>query len=371
LYATGTIGLHGFDVKGMSKERVLKAINLEEPDAVPFFDFLYENRSFENVLGKKVPIITPEITVEGHKALGLDMICTGAGPPRGWKNRRIAPDIEVDEWGIKYRSTPDLKTLPWFLEGPIKSPEDLERYEMPDPDAAGRLDDLKAILKMVGEEMAVAASFPLGGPQTAASFLTGFSAFLKYAIMNPAFADRLLAMQTQYCLEIGNQYIDAGVDIIFLNEDLGDVHGPLLSPKTLRDRVMPHLKKLCMAFKKRGARVLLHCDGNLNLIMDDLVGLGIDGLHPLERKSAMDIAKIKSEYGDKICLIGNVDASQLLPFGSYDEIGKQIKECFEAAAPGGGYIFASDHSIHPGIPGDRARFLFQKAREYRKYPSKP
>ncbi|MCW4020852.1 MAG: uroporphyrinogen decarboxylase family protein, partial [Candidatus Bathyarchaeota archaeon] len=103
-------------------------------------------------------------------------------------------------------------------------------------------------------------------------------------------------------------------------------------------------------------------------IMDDLIELGIDGLHPLERKAKMDIGEVKSLYGDKICLIGNVDASVILPLGSHEEITSQIKECIETAAPGGGYIFASDHSIHPGIPENRAKFLFETAEKYRKYP---
>jgi len=354
----------------LSKERVLEAIDLEEPDMVPFFDFLYENKSFENVLGKEISSVTPDVIVEGHKALGLDMICLGAGAPEGWINCRIAPDIEVDEWGIKYRVTSDFKALPWFLEGPIQKQEDLKQYEMPDPYASGRLKNLNAVLKMAGDEMAVAASFPLGGPLTAASFLTGFDDFLRYVIADPAFASRLLDLQTSYCLEIGKQYLDAGVEIIFLNEDLGDVHGPLLAPKTLKARVIPHLKNLCDAFKKRGAKILLHCDGNLRLILEDLIGLGIDGLHPLERKSGMDIAWIKGKYGEKICLIGNVDASVLLPLGSYEGISHQVKECFELAAPGGGYIFASDHSIHPGIPGHKAKLLFHVAEKHRKYPQR-
>jgi len=60
-------------------------------------------------------------------------------------------------------------------------------------------------------------------------------------------------------------------------------------------------------------------------------------------------------------LIGNVDGSVLLPLGSYEEIARQTKGCIEVGALGGGYIFASDHSIHLGIPGDRARLLFQRA----------
>ena len=354
----------------MSKERVFDAIDLEEPDAVPLFDFLYEHRSFENILGKEVSSVTPEVVVEGHRALGLDMICSGAGAPEGWANRRIAPNMEVDEWGIKYRLTSEFRALPWYLEGPIKTPEDLEEYEMPDPYAPGRLRNLETILKMVGDDMAVAIAFPIGGPLTAAGFLMGFDALFKNLILRPRFVEKLLGLQTWYCLEIGKLCMDAGVEIIFINEDLGDVHGPFLAPKLFRERVLPYLAELTRTFKGRGAKVLLHCDGNVNMIMDDLVGMGIDGFHPMERKAQMGIAEIKRRYGDKICLIGNVDASILLPLGTHDEIAQQIKECLRAAAPGGGYIFASDHSIHPGIPGNRAKFLFKTAKKHRKYPIK-
>ncbi len=353
-----------------SKEKILKAIHLEEPESIPLFDFLYEHKSLENVIGRKILHITPEVIVEGHKALGLDMICLGAGPPTGWINKTISPSIEVDEWGIKYRVTPDLRTLPWFIEGPIKNPEDLEAYEMPDPHAPGRLSNIEAVLNMVGREMAVAASFPIGGPLTAAGFLTGFDKILVHIIANPSFAKKILQLQTEYCLEMGKRYIDAGIEIIFLNEDLGDIHGPFLAPKTLRERVLSHLKEICDSLKRRGAKILLHCDGNLNAIIEDIIGLGIDGLHPLERKSQMNIAHLKSEYGDKICLIGNVDASILIPLGSRDEITRQIKGCIETAGPSGGYIFASDHSIHTAISGERAKFLFQTAKRFSVYPKR-
>jgi len=75
----------------LSRERVFAAIDLEEPDAVPLFDSLYEHRSFENILEREVFSLTPKVVVEGHKALGLDLICSGAGAPEGWANRRIAP----------------------------------------------------------------------------------------------------------------------------------------------------------------------------------------------------------------------------------------------------------------------------------------
>jgi uroporphyrinogen decarboxylase len=353
-----------------AKERIIRSLDHEEPDRVPFFDFLYEHKSFENILEKKINSLTPKTIFQGHKALGLDMICIGAGQPKGWKNNKIAPDIEVDEWGIKYKVTSNYKTLPWYLEGPIKKPEDLDVYLMPDPYAEGRLSTLKSILKMLGDNMTISSSFPLGGPLTAASFLTGFDNFLKYLLSKPSFAKKLLEIQTRYCLEIGKQYIDSGVNIIIINEDLGDIHGPFIAPKLLKEKVIPYLKSLCEAFKKRGAKVILHSDGNLNLILDDLLELGIDGLHPIERKANMNLKEIKNLYGDKISIIGNVDASILLPLGTYEDVKKQIKECIKVAAPGGGYIFASDHSLHPGIPGKKIRFLFKTAEKFKKYPIK-
>jgi uroporphyrinogen decarboxylase len=350
-------------VMGSSKERILSAINLEEPDTIPLFDFLYEHKSFENVLGTTFEKITPEVIVKGHKALGLDMMCLGSDPPEGWKDHYIAPNIKVDEWGIKWKITPDMRTLPWYLEGPIKTEEDFNRYVMPDPEAPGRLNTIKEVQKLVKDEMAISATFPIGGPFTVAFLLTGGANFLKFLVLKPSFTNRLLEMACNFCIKLGERFLEEGVDIIFLNDDLGDIHGPFLAPKLFKERVLPYLEKVVKTLKRKGAYVLLHCDGNINLILEDLVNMGINGYHPMERKAGMNIKEIKEKYGNKICLIGNVDASTLLPFGSLEEIKAQVEECIKIAAPGGGYIFASDHSIHPGIPGFKAKFLFKAAKE--------
>jgi len=348
-----------------SKDRVFAAIDLEEPDRVPLFDFIYENRSFENILGESVAVVTPDVYVRGYRALGLDLMVVGTDGP---EKKRVSPGVLQDEWGIMYRETPDLIALPWFLEGPIKSPEGLDGYQMPDPEAPGRLRTIEAVMKLVGEEMAVATAFPIGGPFTAASFLTGFDRFLAYLVTEPGFAQRLLRIQTEYCLAIGKRCVEAGVKIVFINDDLGYVSGPFVSPSLFRRTVLPHLQRLTHGLKKRGAKVLLHCDGDIRLLLDDLVSMGIDGLHPIERKCNMSLKEVKERYGDRICLLGNVDASSLLPFGAPEEVKRQTLECIGVAGPGGGYILASDHSIHPSVPGEKARFMFQVAKRYGGYP---
>jgi len=71
-----------------------------------------------------------------------------------------------------------------------------------------------------------------------------------------------------------------------------------------------------------------------------------------------------------MALIGNVDASSVLQWGTMEEIARQTLECIEVAANGGGYILASDHSIHPGIPGENARFMFKTASRHNYYPAR-
>ncbi len=350
-------------------ERVIKALDLEEPDRVPLFDFLYEHRSFENVLGRRISEVTPEVCVEGHRALGLDMVCVSPGPRRGWRNK-FEGDMMVDEWGIVYKVSQDLKTLPWYIKGPISEPEAFESYQIPDPSAKGRLEFVERVLEIVGEDMAVAASFPIGGPFTAASFLTGFDSFLKYLLTEPRFAQRLLESVTKYCCEIGSLCIDSGIEMIFLNEDLGHVDGPFVSPSLFKSSLKPHIEKVVRSMRRKGAKVLLHSDGNIRLLLEDILEMGIQGLHPIERKASMDIVDIKRRFGDSIALIGNVDASSTLPWGTREEIASQTIECIHVAAPGGGYILASDHSIHPGIPGQNAKFMFETARRCGTYPLK-
>jgi len=96
--------------------------------------------------------------------------------------------------------------------------------------------------------------------------------------------------------------------------------------------------------------------------------MGFDGVHPIERKAGMNLDVMKKEYGDKLTLIGNVDATELLPHGTSLQIKKQVLECLRIAAPGGGYILASDHSIHEGVRSANAMFMFKAAKKYGRHP---
>src|SRR5665648_743649 len=95
-----------------------------------------------------------------------------------------------------------------------------------------------------------------------------------------------------------------------------------------------------------------------------LTSLDIDGMHPIQRGAQMDLAEIKQKWGKKLCLIGNVDASSTLAHGTKEDIEREVKECLQIAAPGGGYIMASDHSLNVGVPVENALIYLELAKKY-------
>ena len=122
--------------------------------------------------------------------------------------------------------------------------------------------------------------------------------------------------------------------------------------------------------RKYGLPVMMHNDGNLWEVMDDLVASGINGFHPVERGAGMDLAKIKSRYGTKLCPIGNINNKTTMVSGTPEDVKREALECLRIAAPGGGYVLATDHSLHDDIPLANIRAYIETAKEHGAYPLK-
>ena len=116
--------------------------------------------------------------------------------------------------------------------------------------------------------------------------------------------------------------------------------------------------------------MFLHCCGRVDDYLDDLVEIGIEAYHPVQRTAGMDLATVKAKYGDRICLVENIDSSRTSPIGTLEEIEAETREALRIGAPGYGYILASDHSLHDGIPVKNTRLMFDVARKHGLYPNR-
>ena len=115
--------------------------------------------------------------------------------------------------------------------------------------------------------------------------------------------------------------------------------------------LLPYLPDLVDTSHGLGVPVLLHSCGHILAYLPDLAQTHASPR--FTRCSAppgWTCATIKEQYGSGFCLIGNIDSSRTLPFGTPDEVAAEVREAIAIAAPGGGYVLASDHSLHDGIP---------------------
>jgi uroporphyrinogen decarboxylase len=187
-------------------------------------------------------------------------------------------------------------------------------------------------------------------------------------VRNPRLVDRLAGVITDYYLRYLRNCIEAGADIIFITGDYATTKWPMLSPDHFAKHVIPYLKTLVDASIEGGALTMKHTDGNIMPILDQIVDTGIHGLHPIDPNAGMDLGQMKKDYGDRLCLIGNVDCAHVLTWGSVEEVRQDVKRCIRQAARGGGFICMSSNSIHSGVTAERYVAMVDAIREYGQYP---
>ena len=124
--------------------------------------------------------------------------------------------------------------------------------------------------------------------------------------------------------------------------------GPFLSPRQFGEFITPYLARLIDAYRAMGFYTIKHTDGNIMPILDQLVQAGPHALHSLDPQAGIDIAEVKRRYGDRVCLIGNVNCG-LLDTGTEEEARESARYALRHGMPGGGYIFSTSNCIYTGM----------------------
>jgi uroporphyrinogen decarboxylase len=359
------------------RDRCISALKREEPDFVPLFEFGIETPIVEWVLGRRLPMtsasssqntrIKAEDLVHVYETLGLDMITvtddafiSETGKPR-WKDATTF----VNEFGQVWK-VDQAKSTEFYIGGDIQLSDDMEP-PMLDPLAPGRSDFAKEVVRVAHKkDMAVTAN--VRGGFSAGYLGCGMENFFVGMLRYPAQVRTLILTFANFWTEVSKQLIDIGIDVIGIADDLADKNGPFVSPGVWRSLVKPGLEQLAREVKKRGGLVFFHSDGNLNPVLDDIVGIGFDGLHSMEPVAGMDIGLIKKRYGDKLCLLGNVDCSHTLCVASISEVAEETRNVIKQASPGGGHILTSSNSLHSGVRLENYLTMVVTARRLGRYP---
>lgn len=185
---------------------------------------------------------------------------------------------------------------------------------------------------------------------------------------DPALVREMCDAYTRWALESARRAVDlGGIDAFSISDDWGGTRSLLMSPEHLRKFFIGPFRELVQGLKKLGKPVIMHNDGRIWDVLDDLVDTGIDGFHPIERAAGGDLARVKNRYLGRLCPIGNVDNKIAMSTGTPDAIRQEVLECLRIGKPGGRYILSTDHSIHDGMPYENVMAYMETAIEYGGY----
>lgn len=173
----------------------------------------------------------------------------------------------------------------------------------------------------------------------------------------------------QFYLDICKAQIEAAdglLDGMVIWGDVAYKNSMFFDPNYWRVHLKPWVKRMVDYCHHKGLMVIYHGCGNVNMIFEDYIELGIDFYNPLEVKAAMDVNELRNKFGHSIGFCGNFDI-QLWESGDEDMIKEEILSKMKAAQ-GGGFIFQSDHSVSSNVSGKTYDFIIRTVRERGTYP---
>jgi uroporphyrinogen decarboxylase len=161
-----------------------------------------------------------------------------------------------------------------------------------------------------------------------------------------------------------NRMTEAGADFLMFASDVGFNGGPFLSPPQFREFVTPYLARLCALTRQRGAIPMMHSDGMLMPVLDQIMEAGPALLQSVDPMAGMDIAEVKRLTYGKMALMGNVRCDYL-QHGTPQQIRESAEYCLKHGSPGGGYVFSSSNTIFRGVPLENYEYMVEV---YRNFP---
>ena len=376
------------------RERVLMALNHQEPDRVPvdlgsttatsIFADVYAALKAHLGLALDKPIqyeyphtevvrVDEEIVsrFEGD-ALPIQLTETNISH---YADRGLPDGGYIDEYGVLFER-PAASPYAVVKRAPFEGTPDaakIARHPWPDPKDPKRIAGLKSRARHLRET--TDRALVVGLPGRFLSFgqnLCGYANWMTYLATEPKFVDALmdkaLEIQAGICVQVLDE-LGEDVDVVMFADDLGTQQNLQISPRLYRAVIKPRQKLLFALVKSHTrARIFLHSDGAIASILPDLVQVGVDIINPVQPTCAgMDTAMLKREFGRDISFWGSIDTQRVLPFGTIAEVADEVRRRIDHLAPGGSFVLAAVHNIQPEVPPQNVAAMFDAALEYGQY----
>ena len=277
----------------------------------------------------------------------------------------------IDGWGIGHVPSSKYHFDKYiFPMRNFKSPKDVEEYPFPPEPPYEDEAYLQALKKSADE---IKAKDLLAMSHTTSIFetswyLRGMDNLLADFVLNEDLASALLDVLTNRAIKQARAAGIAGVDFLGTGDDVGMQQRMIMSPDEWRKWIKPRFAKVIAAAKehKPDMHLKYHSDGFLEPIIPDLIEIGVTILNPVQPE-CMDPAKLKEQYGDRLSFDGTIGIQTTMPFGTTDDVRREVKHMIETVGKGGGLVIAPTHVLEPEVPVENIQAFLEAVDEYGHY----
>jgi uroporphyrinogen decarboxylase len=340
------------------RERVLAALQHETPDRCPLqvsFTPEFAERLRANLQVKGQGVHNPHgggNTYELERALGEDMLLVSVG----WANSYYQQSGDyTDEWGVSWK---EIEYQTPFGVGhytepaghPLADDQQVYAYKGPDPQRPELYQDAECLIRDFKEEYWI-VGVTVTTIFECAWALRGYERLLSDFILNPELAEHILEIPYRYHLTAAKKLVEMGVDMIWIGDDVGTQNRMLISPKHWRRYLKPRMANFISELKALNpdVKVAYHSDGYIDPIIPELIEIGLDVLNPVQPAS-MDPAKLKKDFGQKLCFWGSIDEQHTLPFGTPEDVRAEVLTRLRTIGKDGGLILGPTHHVQLDTP---------------------
>ncbi len=359
------------------RERVLKTLNHQEPDVVPWGEHWIDYNIYEDILGRKTFVHAKmketkawwegwdkeiiksykQDTIDLADALRLDIVTVevlSTDSQLRKPMRQFSKDTYEDSNGNIFRvSSVTHDLMPYRMNADAFTPPTLESLEEAideiDRNGVKKPDDWKwelirhVVSKRKGTHFIACLASDVGFPsfgQTAEDY------YLNLAL-HPEMHAKLAELAGKRAIAMLKYYAEEEIDGLIPSADYGSSKALLANPKIFIEYVFPWLKSYCDEAHKFGMKVLKHCCGRTWEIFDYFIKAGYDAYESIQPTAGMDIRLLKEKYGDRITLWGGVSNENLIG-GKKKDVEADARYAIKYAAPEGGFIYGASHSLAVG-----------------------
>ncbi len=348
-------------MEGMtSRARVLTALQHGIPDCVPYMELLVDEK-FGLRLLHRPPSDKPAF-ISGS----LPVTCAFFGG-QVYDPVDLACALDLDGFCMSiqpriYFVTQESEGQTYFVGGLIKTRDDLRLIDLPDPDDESIYEPARVFIeKYRPYNYALGCFINLGSDAVLLSMGWENFAYMIYDDRN--MLEEMFDLYTDWYARAVKHICKLGFDFIWAGDDIAFKDRLLVAPRIFRELFMPYWRRVAEAITLPW---IFHSDGNFLEVLEDLLSLGMNALHPIE-PDAMDIVALKRQIGERVTLVGNIDLNKLAT-GTPEEVEQLTRDTLRQVAPGGGYILSSSNSLPGYCRVENVLAMVRACRQYGRYP---